>query len=290
MDRRPRKRPRLGWDVAPQALKSFGSVVNSNSILGSQTFIPPELLKKIVTKDKEPSQQMHFSPAYFDSRIANLRQSTCVINILNLMDVAMDKTDASGTRSGVCDYLYTLCQQSFPSPLVCGNVGSREVNKWIDEKIANCKSPDMDYRKGELLRATFLFRIAFEHLPSVLQHAALVNPDIVAQLEDAGLSFTGKDESGQRMEIVGLSSHSFYVGVQFHPEFKSRLGKPLALFLGLIAAACGQLDAVLKKSGTKTTAMSNGTSAIKSHQYGNADKTPNWSLGVVYSNGNGVHY
>ncbi|GMP61948.1 hypothetical protein CsSME_00024227 [Camellia sinensis var. sinensis] len=54
------------------------------------------------------------------------------------MDVAMDKTDASGTRSG----------QSFPSPLVCGNVGSREVNKWIDEKIANCKSPDMDYRKA----------------------------------------------------------------------------------------------------------------------------------------------
>ncbi|CAL5346611.1 unnamed protein product [Camellia sinensis] len=121
------------------------------------------------------------------------------------------------------------------------------------------------------------------------RHRYEVNPDMVAQLEDAGLSFTGKDESGQRMEIVELSSHPFYVGVQFHPEFKSRPGKPSALFLGLIAAACGQLDAVLKKSGTKTTAMSNGTSAIKSHQYGNADKTPNWSLGVVYSNGNGVH-
>ncbi|KAF5944724.1 hypothetical protein HYC85_018801 [Camellia sinensis] len=113
------------------------------------------------------------------------------------------------------------------------------------------------------------------------RHRYEVNPDMVAQLETAGLSFTGKDESG----------HPFYVGVQFHPEFKSRPGKPSALFLGLIAAACGQLDAVLKKSGTgtKTTAMSNGTSAIKSHQYGNADKTPNWSLGVVYSNGNGVH-
>ncbi|KAI7999697.1 CTP synthase 1 [Camellia lanceoleosa] len=121
------------------------------------------------------------------------------------------------------------------------------------------------------------------------RHRYEVNPDMVAQLEDAGLSFTGKDESRQRMEIVELSSHPFYVGVQFHPEFKSRPGKPSALFLGLIAAACGQLDAVLKKSGTKTAAMSNGTSAIKSHQYGNADKTPNWSLGVVYSNGNGVH-
>ena len=58
---------------------------------------------------------------------------------------------------------------------------------------------------------------------------------------------------------------------------------------GLIVAACGQLDAVLKKGVAKASAMSNGTSSIKSHQYGNADKTSKWPLGVIYSNGNGVH-
>ncbi|PSS11068.1 CTP synthase [Actinidia chinensis var. chinensis] len=121
------------------------------------------------------------------------------------------------------------------------------------------------------------------------RHRYEVNPDMVAQLEDAGLSFVGKDESGQRMEIVELHDHPYYVGVQFHPEFKSRPGKPSACFLGLIAAACGQLDAVLKKGVAKASAMSNGTSSIKSHQYGNADKTSKWSLGVIYSNGNGVH-
>ncbi|KAI7999693.1 CTP synthase 1 [Camellia lanceoleosa] len=121
------------------------------------------------------------------------------------------------------------------------------------------------------------------------RHRYEVNPVMVAQFEDAGISFTGKDESGQRMEIVELSNHPYFVGVQFHPEFKSRPGKPSALFLGLIAAACGQLDTLLKKGVTKASVRSNGTSAIKSHQYGNGEKAANWSLGVPYSNGNGVH-
>lgn len=34
------------------------------------------------------------------------------------------------------------------------------------------------------------------------------------------------------MQIIELQSHPYFVGVQFHPEFKSRPGKPSALFLG----------------------------------------------------------
>ncbi|XAR63212.1 hypothetical protein NMG60_11023075 [Bertholletia excelsa] len=75
-----------------------------------------------------------------------------VINITNLMDVVMYKHDISSTGSKACDYFYTLCQQSFPGPLVGGNVGNKEVNKWIDEKIAKCESPDKDYKRGEFLR------------------------------------------------------------------------------------------------------------------------------------------
>ncbi|KAG5538647.1 hypothetical protein RHGRI_019268 [Rhododendron griersonianum] len=78
-----------------------------------------------------------------------------IISVLNLMDVVMDKTDASSIGFGACDYFHVLCQQSFPGPLVGGNVGSREVNKWVDEKIASCKSPDMEYRRGELLSLLF---------------------------------------------------------------------------------------------------------------------------------------
>lgn len=128
------------------------------------------------------------------------------------------------------------------------------------------------------------------------RHRYEVNPSMVVQFENAGLTFAGKDESSRRMEIVELPNHPYFIGVQFHPEFKSRPGKPSALFLGLIAAACGQLDvalqkySTLKKVGIKRNEMSNGTSILKPHQNGHADKRANnLSLNGVYSNGNGVH-
>lgn len=113
------------------------------------------------------------------------------------------------------------------------------------------------------------------------RHRYEVNPEMVLQLEKAGLSFTGKDESGRRMQIIELGNHPYFVGVQFHPEFKSRPGKPSVLFLGLIAAASGQLDAVLKKSvGTKTNnGFANGM--MSPHRYGNGN------LNGIHSNGNG---
>ncbi|XP_020265072.1 CTP synthase-like isoform X2 [Asparagus officinalis] len=64
------------------------------------------------------------------------------------------------------------------------------------------------------------------------RHRYEVNPDMVSKLESAGLNFVGKDESGNRMEILELPTHPYYVGVQFHPEYKSRPGKPSPLFYG----------------------------------------------------------
>ncbi|KAH9646068.1 CTP synthase [Citrus sinensis] len=124
------------------------------------------------------------------------------------------------------------------------------------------------------------------------RHRYEVNPDMVSQLENAGLSFVGRDETGRRMEIVELPSHPYFIGVQFHPEFKSRPGKPSAVFLGLIGAACGHLEAVLKyghASKLLTNGLSNGKPMVKIHQNGNV-KPSNGSLNGVYSNGNGVHY
>ena len=74
------------------------------------------------------------------------------------------------------------------------------------------------------------------------RHRYEVNPDLIERIEEAGLVFVGKDESGQRCEIFELNGHPYYVGVQFHPEFKSRPGKPSPPFLGLLKAASGQLN------------------------------------------------
>lgn len=60
------------------------------------------------------------------------------------------------------------------------------------------------------------------------------------QMQHKGLLFTGQDESKARMDIIELpvSEHPFYVGVQYHPEYKSRPGAPSPPFFGFVAAAC----------------------------------------------------
>ena len=73
------------------------------------------------------------------------------------------------------------------------------------------------------------------------RHRYEVNPDMIESLEAAGLKFVGKDETGQRCEIFELEGHPYYVGVQYHPEFKSRPNRPSPPFLGLLKAASGQL-------------------------------------------------
>ncbi|THU62585.1 hypothetical protein C4D60_Mb01t06660 [Musa balbisiana] len=133
------------------------------------------------------------------------------------------------------------------------------------------------------------------------RHRYEVNPHMVPEFEKAGLAFVGKDETRKRMEIIELPSHPYFIGVQFHPEFKSRPGKPSALFLGLIAASCGQLDTLLRApshhdnlvprhiSTNGSHITSNGSVPTKSFQNGNLKKhTKSLANGNFHSNGNGM--
>ena len=56
-------------------------------------------------------------------------------------------------------------------------------------------------------------------------------------LRQAGLTFCGISPDGTLVEAVELTENPFYVGVQFHPEFKSRPNKPHPLFLGFVGSA-----------------------------------------------------
>ncbi|KIK99671.1 hypothetical protein PAXRUDRAFT_822526 [Paxillus rubicundulus Ve08.2h10] len=71
------------------------------------------------------------------------------------------------------------------------------------------------------------------------RHRYEVNPEEVSRLEDSGLIFVGKDERGERMQILELKDHPFFVGLQPHPELCSRPLNPSPPFLGFISAACG---------------------------------------------------
>lgn len=71
------------------------------------------------------------------------------------------------------------------------------------------------------------------------RHRYEINPEFVERIEQAGLPFVGKDETGQRMEIFELKEHPYFVGVQYHPEYLTRPLSPSPPFLGLVAAASG---------------------------------------------------
>ncbi len=73
------------------------------------------------------------------------------------------------------------------------------------------------------------------------RHRYEVNNVYRRQLEDAGLVFSGTSPDGRLVEIVELPRdvHRFFVGAQFHPEFRSRPTRAHPLFVAFVAAAVG---------------------------------------------------
>ena len=89
------------------------------------------------------------------------------------------------------------------------------------------------------------------------RHRYEVNPTYIERLQTGGLEFVGKDEKGERMQILELrgmlassyvdgsvssdslsQEHPYFLGLQAHPEFCTRPLNPSPLFLGFVAAAC----------------------------------------------------
>ena len=69
------------------------------------------------------------------------------------------------------------------------------------------------------------------------RHRYEVNNDYREVLEKNGLTLAGISPDGRLVETVELSDRPFYLGVQYHPEFKSRPHKPHPLFMAFIKAS-----------------------------------------------------
>ncbi len=67
------------------------------------------------------------------------------------------------------------------------------------------------------------------------RHRYEVNPEYIERLTEAGLVFSGRSE--RRMELLELPEHPFFLGTQFHPEFRSRPTRASPPFVGLLDAA-----------------------------------------------------
>ena len=66
------------------------------------------------------------------------------------------------------------------------------------------------------------------------RHRYEVNPEYIPELEADGLTFSGY--AGNRMEIVERADHPYFLGTQFHPEFRSRPDRASPPFVGLLDA------------------------------------------------------
>ena len=69
------------------------------------------------------------------------------------------------------------------------------------------------------------------------RHRYEFNNDFRVVLEDAGLTLAGLSPDGSLVETIEISDRDFYIGVQYHPEFKSRPNKPHPLFSAFVRAA-----------------------------------------------------
>jgi CTP synthase len=72
------------------------------------------------------------------------------------------------------------------------------------------------------------------------RHRYEVNVGYRGALEEGGLMFTGMSPDGALPEIVERPDHPWFVGVQFHPELKSKPFEPHPLFASFIEAAVKQ--------------------------------------------------
>ena len=97
-------------------------------------------------------------------------------------------------------------------------------------------SYDAELLNNSLIRSIYKSRIIKERH----RHRYEVNINYKNQFEKKGLIFSGNSPDKNLPEIIELKNHPWFIGVQFHPEFKSRPLSPHPLFSSFIKAAKNQ--------------------------------------------------
>ncbi len=68
------------------------------------------------------------------------------------------------------------------------------------------------------------------------RHRYEFNNEYLDQIVDAGMKITGVNPETNLVEIIELPNHPWFVGVQYHPEYKSTVLNPHPLFVAFVAA------------------------------------------------------
>ena len=74
------------------------------------------------------------------------------------------------------------------------------------------------------------------------RHRFEFNDEYRSEFEKAGMKCTGVNPDSELVEIVEIPEHPFFIGVQFHPEYKSTVEEPHPLFTSFVKAALKYKD------------------------------------------------
>ncbi len=123
------------------------------------------------------------------------------------------------------------------------------MTEWVrgNERLERTKDTDLGgtmrlgaypaiLSKGSLVAEEY----GVEEIEERHRHRYEVNVDYKEKLEKVGLRFSGLSPDGILPEIVEIPGHPWFVGVQYHPELKSRPFEPHPLFKGFVKAALKQ--------------------------------------------------
>ena len=92
---------------------------------------------------------------------------------------------------------------------------------------------ECELKEGSLARRIYgTDRISERH-----RHRYEFNPVYAGEMETAGLVASGHNPGTGLVEIVEIPAHPFFIGVQFHPEYKSTPERPHPLFVSFASAA-----------------------------------------------------
>jgi len=130
------------------------------------------------------------------------------------------------------------------------------MSEWFDDRTQTIQKRDCTSAKGASMRlGAYACRLddctdsyayqayGTDEISERHRHRFEFNNEYRKILEEKGLRLTGLSPKGDLVEIVEIADHPWFLGCQFHPEFKSRPMHPHPLFRDFIKAALAYKNA-----------------------------------------------
>ncbi|WP_313807269.1 CTP synthase [Flavobacterium sp.] len=147
------------------------------------------------------------------------------------LGMQMSVIEYSRNVLGLADANSTEMNENTPHPVIClmeeqkditDKGGTMRLGAWKCQIKDNSLAHKI-YGKSDILE---------RH-----RHRYEFNGEYLEALENAGLKATGINPDTGLVEVVELENHPFFIGVQYHPEYKSTVANPHPLFVNFVAAA-----------------------------------------------------